>query len=596
MFCLKIEKKTPSTRHGLTTPEAKTITIERGNFQLVAERDDMYSFFVREDSHIYMGESLTPISDDLIAELAERMAKGNYIDAEDNGILILVSVNLDRGHVDVFKSHSCERPLYYHKGDGIFFCSSRLHSFVDHGLKIELNREVLPEFYVYRFIMPPRTLFKDIGYLPGGWSLSIDMNEGNEELASLWQIDNLPRFGDLEGAVGKTAEYLRGSMRLLRDSGEKSILLLSGGLDSTILGAFCRESGLDIESISSGFHRITGDEGESDYARSAAGILNLRHSVYDIDEEAYLCALIDSIKMTGEPIHHLQSAVLGRLFSRGIEPEVKYLINGNGADSLFCSTMHYQYWTHRLLLKVAGNPLVKALIRRLSAMPSPIGKRFKYYSLDHTDYHRSMNHFIWYLGAYGDAGWVARKFGVGMENIVGNRMNFLDNFSSWSIMDKITILSFCGSVDEDMKIWGRLAEESGKKVIYPFTVPGLIRFAFSLSWDVKAEEPKFLLKRVAHKMGIPGEIINRQKRSFGFPIAFWALPGTLFQPLVEMAGEMFEKKELGSLQTMESPKAMILWGMLNLYIWHKIFVDNIDAAEIKREVLERHRFRKKRSV
>ena len=70
----------------------------------------------------------------------------------------------------------------------------------------------------------------------------------------------------------------------------------------------------------------------------------------------------------------------------------------------------------------------------------------------------------------------------------------------------------------------------------------------------------------------------------------------MYEEMEKMAEEMFEKKELGSLQTMELPKAMILWGMLNLYIWHKIFIDNIDAAEIAREALERHRFRKKKSA
>jgi asparagine synthetase B (glutamine-hydrolysing) len=593
---MKIEKRVSEGRSGSAIPGRNRHLVETGSLRLTAETDSMYSFFVKENSQIYTGESLVPPADHLIVKLGERLAKGIDFDSEDSGIVTLASVNLKESRVDIFKSHSCNRPLYYLNNESMFFSSSHLQRFTDNGLRIELDQRALPEFYVYRFIMPPRTLFEDIYYLPGGWCLTVDLNEGKPQLENRWRIDRSSQFDNLEGAVEKTAHFLRGSLGFLRESGQKAILLLSGGLDSTILGAACRESGLGKESISSGFHRITGDNGESDYARSAAEALDLRHSIYDIDEETYLCGLVDSINVTAEPIHHLQSAVLGQLFCRGLGPEWKCLINGEGADSLFCNTMHYDYWIRRSLLKMTGNPVSKVAMRALSTLPSPVGDRFRYYTLDHSDDHLSERHFIWDLGAYGDPDWVAGRFDVGKEEIIRNRMSFLDNFRNWSILDKITVLSFCGEADETMKIWGRLAEAAGKKMIYPFTVSGLIRFALSLPWGMKAEEPKYLLKKVAIEMGIPGEIINRPKKSFGFPIRFWAPPGALFQPLVDMAGEIFDRKDLQELQSPESSKAMILWGIINLYIWHKLFVDRIDASDLKSEILDRRKRSKKSPV
>jgi len=41
------------------------------------------------------------------------------------------------------------------------------------GVKINENKECLPEYFVYRFLMPPNTLFDNIYQLPPGHDLII---------------------------------------------------------------------------------------------------------------------------------------------------------------------------------------------------------------------------------------------------------------------------------------------------------------------------------------------------------------------------------------------------------------------------------------
>jgi len=596
MFYLKTENRSDG-RTWEKTPEKSDIRVIAGaGIRVTAITDGLYAFYLHRGPNVFIGESLWPTSDDELIKVTEHLQAGGDYRIPDGNVLTIAIMNTQDGDIKVYKSQSCNRPAYFYIDDGKFICTSHLQLINDDGVRLELDQEIMPEFFAYRFIMPPKTLFKNIRYLPGGWSLSGNAVAGEVNLQNNWKLKLNDRVTDIGEIVDSTTQLLRRSMEPIKAMGEKAVLLLSGGLDSSILGAFSKESGIDVDSISSGFHLITGDSGESEYARSAAEVFGFNHSVHDVSEEDYLSALIDSINITGEPIHHLQSAALGLLFSNGIKPGVKYLINGEGADSLFCNTMHYQYWINRSIVRFTDNPFIRVLLKPLLSLPSPIRDRFRYYSYNHSDDHSDMQHFIWGLGAYGDIEWVKDRYGVNLARIVENRRRFLDNYMGWPILDKITILSFCGEADETMKIWGKLAEHHGKIMIYPFSFPALISFAFGVTWEIKAREPKYLLKNVARSVHIPEEIINRRKKSFGFPIAYWALPGTLFQPLVEMAGEMFEPAELQSLQTMELPKAMILWGMLNLYIWQKMFVDDIEPAEIKREVLERHRSQKKKSV
>ena len=87
--------------------------------------------------------------------------------------------------------------------------------------------------------------------------------------------------------------------------------------------------------------------------------------------------------------------------------------------------------------------------------------------------------------------------------------------------------------------------------------------------------------------GIPEDLVTRPKLSFGFPCRYWALPGTLFQPIVDMAGKMFGKSVLRSLQTGDSDRAMLLWNLLNLYLWRELFIENSSPESLIVEILER---------
>ena len=81
----------------------------------------------------------------------------------------------------------------------------------------------------------------------------------------------------------------------------------------------------------------------------------------------------------------------------------------------------------------------------------------------------------------------------------------------------------------------------------------------------------------------------RPKLSFGFPVGFWAPRGTLFQPLVDMAAEMFEPRFLRGLQGEDTSKAMVLWNLLNLFLWHKMFIDDARPEDLCAEILDRRR-------
>jgi asparagine synthetase B (glutamine-hydrolysing) len=393
----------------------------------------------------------------------------------------------------------------------------------------------------------------------------------------------------LEKALDTVAAHLERPLIMLRDSHERATLLLSGGLDSTILGGLCKKMGLAIDSASSGFHEITGDLGESHYAQTAADWFGFDHRIHDIGGEDYISALVDSIAVAEEPVHHLQSAVLGSMFARGIDPSVKYLVNGEGADGLFGSAVHVRYLKSRRITRFSDHRLLRALAVPLLSPLSGGNERLRYLLQDHSHDHADDAHFLWTVVSFGDIDWVRAHFGRGLGPIVEGRRKFLDHYKDWSVLDRLTLLQYTSEVDETMKIWGKLAEHSGRVMIYPFSNPDLIFALFNIGWKLKGREPKYLLRKLAARLGVPDQIINRPKRGFGFPARFWAPPGALFQPLIDMAGEMFDPRLLRSLQVEDPGRAMVLWGFLNIYLWHKTLIQNVPAVDIREEIAARRK-------
>lgn len=79
------------------------------------------------------------------------------------------------------------------------------------------------------------------------------------------------------------------------------------------------------------------------------------------------------------------------------------------------------------------------------------------------------------------------------------------------------------------------------------------------------------------------------KPGFAFPSRFWASPGTIFQPIVDVAGELPDRAILRSLQVDRGPGARVLWGLINIYLWHKMHDQGVAAVDVKEKVSSRRR-------
>jgi asparagine synthase (glutamine-hydrolysing) len=583
MFALKIaldeaqssNRNCPSSNGGLNT-------------RLETRIGKLFGFRFEYPDGIVIGESLTPVSSSRVEPLVGQWRDGRADPRsleDDILLLVVISDNV----VSLTSSICCCRPLYYHYREGLFCCSTSVRSLNECGVELELNEKALPEFLVYRYVVSPQTLYRGVKKLLGGQTVRIDLATGCLVDSSDFEFMRSSSAIAARPAPGQLSRLLQDQLRVSFQHYSNPGVLLSGGLDSGALAAISRELKPDIDSTSSSFNFIDRTDAETDYALSFASCLSMSHHVYEGSQAEYLSGLVDSIYFAEEPVHHLQSVMLHLLFKNHARQRHGLLICGEGADGLFGNDLHNFLHRRRHVLAVLKALGGKTLVPWLAKTFDLNDDRWSRLALDYGADVESEQHVLWTLGRYGDPELVKTQFGYDAESMLGSHKELTSRYKDRSLLDKVTILSLLCEGSVSMQIWSKLAESQGIALHYPFAATAVVDYVNPLPWEEKLREGKYFIRSLLREHNVSEELITRPKLSFGFPYRYWALPGGLFQPVVDMATEMFEPALLRSLQTEESGRAMLLWNLINVYLWRKLMIENVARDDVSAEILNRRR-------
>lgn len=505
--------------------------------------------------------------------------------------IILSQVTLDekKKTLSVHKPTHSGRPIYYHlSASGEFYCSTHISMLRRAGVPVEENTVALPEFFVYRYVTPPKTLYKRINQLCVGSTLCLKIHNNRCILESVEEYDPFPSVPPRltesttgEGDVEEISTKLFKAIDRLDACRERTLILLSGGLDSSILFAVCKRR-LGVNSSGSTAYPFGDacDDPEKEYALSAARALAADHVLYETDKRDYLYGLLESISATEEPLHHLQSVALYLLFKNGLLPNRTVLVSGQGADGVFGLGIHnsvYKWHLHKHTYGLLSKRWVLPVLRAGSRIAGRGGDFVKYLASMSQKIGRALedpSSVLFSLGAYGDEKWAIDYFNARKSDVIANRYEAIRPYEDRSIYDVLSMLDLVGDIAVTQSIWSKLGERQGRILYYPFSDRGILDTTFSIKWMRKLKEPKSVLRGVARALGVPGFIVERKKSAFGANPDAWARKGAVFEPLVPLAAKCIDKKVITRLQGIEPRRAMTFWNILNYAIWKRLCVDN----------------------
>lgn len=247
-----------------------------------------------------------------------------------NIIFSKVTYRSNEKSLSILKTTISGRSIYYYKNSkGEFYCSTHISLLRTADVPIQENTDVLPEFFVFRYVMPPETLFKDIQTLFPGSQLVTKWTNGKCIISQIERYipPNPTESGDIDEITDRTFVLLNKSIQGLHPCQNDISILLSGGLDSSILFKMCQRNYTINETYSTGFPFEDPEHNpEKEYSVSAADVFKTNHHYFEPTSGEYLSDFVEAISKAEIPIHHLQSVLVAFISKKDTRNKKDYNI------------------------------------------------------------------------------------------------------------------------------------------------------------------------------------------------------------------------------------------------------------------------------
>ncbi|MFV3368349.1 N-acetylglutaminylglutamine amidotransferase [Pseudomonas sp. NY15435] len=264
-----------------------------------------------------------------------------------NGMFAFAIWERDKRRLFIARDRLGIKPLYLSQtGKRLRFASSLPALLKGGDIDPALDPVALNHYLNFHAVVPaPRTLLAEVQKLPPATWMTIDA-EGHTERQRWWTLDYGPLPDERELTLDDWEDRLLTSLRdavSVRQRAAREVgVLLSGGVDSSLLVGLLHEAGVeDLLTFSIGFEDAGGERGdEFQYSDLIAKRYGTRHHQLRIDENEVISQLPAAFRAMSEPmVSH--DCIAFYLLSREVSKHCKVVQSGQGADELFAGYHWY---------------------------------------------------------------------------------------------------------------------------------------------------------------------------------------------------------------------------------------------------------------
>jgi asparagine synthase (glutamine-hydrolysing) len=380
------------------------------------------------------------------------------------------------------------KPLYYSlEGARLRFASSTQALLAAGGIDCSIDATALHHHFTLHGVVPaPRTLLNGIKKLAPASTLTFEA-DGQVRQRSYWRLDATRPAQALseQDWLAATRLVLSRAVERHRLASDVPVgVLLSGGLDSSLLVGLLADHVDDLLTFSVGFEDV--GEGaekadEFEYSDQVAEHFKTRHHKYLIPNSEVLKRLPEAFSSMAEPMVG-QDAVAFYLLAEKVSEEVKVVLSGQGADEVFAG-----YFWYPLMEAEYGNDL----------------KRFRshYFDRGHAEYLETVT------DAYAGPDVTSELVKEHLSRPGAD--TFLDSVLRFDVTTLI--------VDDPVKRVDNMTMAWGLEARVPFLDHELVELAARMPPELRLREGgKFPLKAIARGL-LPDAVIDRPKGYFPLP-------------------------------------------------------------------------------
>lgn len=430
-----------------------------------------------------------------------------------------------------------EKPLYYGWSDGGFVFGSELKALKAlPGFRDALDVEALAQYFRYRYVPAPKTIYAAYSKLTPGTILTL--KGGDVSQARYWdpveqaaQAFATPFAGNYDQALDAVEDALTASTRRRLESDVPLGAFLSGGIDSSLAVALAGKAGHGVNTFTIAFAEKHFNEGP--YARAVAEHLKANHLEIEVSERDAL-AQVDALPaMFDEPFADPSQLPTAVLCARARE-HVTVALAGDGGDELFCGYGRYLDHVRRFqaLKGLNDGERARALawakrlpvglldgLDGLRGKPGKLGRKWLAKLMDRAT--AQPEAFFLSASAFWRDGVPVKGVGALELDLFAPPPLVLDGVEDvrrFQILDTVRYLP-----DDVLVKTDRASMAASLEVRTPFLNADLARLAWSLPFahtDPERVGLKAVLKDVLARH-VPRELFERPKMGFDAPIRQW---------------------------------------------------------------------------
>ena len=478
-----------------------------------------------------------------------------------------------------------EKPLYYSiNNNNLFFCSE-----IKPILNFEKSLNVIDSaafsyLFDHGFTHRDRSIFKNIYKLKAGHSLTFNIQSRSHEIQNYWSLSNkinerhINKSSINEGDLVQSLEsHMEQAVFSQLEADVPIGIMLSGGLDSSLITAFAARSKNQINTFTVSFSGH-GAFDETSHAKLISNEFKTNH--HELEARAINPEIIEDLTYYYDDPMFDPSMIPTYLLSEAISKNFKVALSGDGGDELFGGYNHYSKLAR---LKTFSNFMPSFFwqyINNLSQNILPLGfrgrKTIELLSSNFNNSHPNTNEFfsnkeqmIFFYNLFVNKAFPLLEHADDQSQAIsdyGLRSTFHDftNYLSEDILVKVDRASMANSIE----------------IRAPFLDKDLVEFAFtkvpsSLKFDHKNK--KILLKALATKT-LPSSFAIDRKQGFSIPLGSFLYENEwreyLAQTILDSDLSLINQKE--SMKLLEDTTRIFqnagrLFGLVFYIHWMKRF-------------------------
>ena len=307
-----------------------------------------------------------------------------------NGMFAFGIYNNESAELVIARDRVGEKPLYYYlSDDGIIFASEIKAIFKAYSGTFEINPPSVDCLLGMGYVPGNMSMIKGIQkILPGHYAIWKPGQKSVDE-KSYWQFPNYTaNINQHTIQIDEFDELLRNAVNKQLVSDVPVGVMLSGGLDSSLVTAYAAEADQDVYTFTVGFEGFGGAD-ERHFARQVAQWYGTRHrelNISAVQPDLLTRLAAQCCEPSTDP-----AIIPGSLIYSSASKHCKVVMGGDGGDEIFGGYDRYQSWSG--MRNRFGNwpPKIRQTVANIAEDLLPMGLVGRHYLMQmDTDFDQSL--------------------------------------------------------------------------------------------------------------------------------------------------------------------------------------------------------------